>query len=537
MVEKSQAWWHGAAIYQIYPRSFADANGDGVGDLAGIINKLDYVADLGVDGIWLSPFYSSPMKDFGYDVSDYRDVDPLFGTLSEFKTLLETAHAVGLKVLIDQVWSHSSDKHEWFKESRASKSNKKSDWYVWADAKPDGTPPNNWLSVFGGAAWTWDTRRRQYYLHNFLKEQPDLNFHNPDVQDAVLDIARFWLDLGVDGFRLDVCNFYFHDPSLADNPVRTDIPTGPNPHDWQSHIHCRSRPENLNFLSRLRSLVDHYGDICLMGEIGDDHGLARLIEYTSGRRLHTGYCFDLLSETCDVGFLQATLEQWLNAGDGWPTWALGNHDFPRVATRWTDGNPAIAQLKLFAAFQCCLMGSICIYQGEELGLEQAIIPFERLQDPEGKAFWPDKPGRDGCRTPIPWTSNLPGCGFSEAPKCWLPIPSSHAESAIETQKHDPNSLLSVYRNLLALRRDTPALRHGDLEFLDVASGILAFTRQAGGEQILCLFNFTSMEVTLPADLTSESRSLLNASGVEFSRAGQIHLAPWGFAVLQPGFGV
>ncbi len=281
-------WWRGGVIYQIYPRSYQDSNGDGVGDLPGITARLEHVAQLGADGIWLSPFFKSPMKDFGYDVSDYRDVDPMFGTLDDFRALVARAHELGLKVMIDQVLSHTSDQHPWFKESRSSRDNPKADWYVWADAKDDGNPPNNWLSIFGGSSWQWDTGRLQYYMHNFLSSQPDLNFHHPDVQQALLDDVRFWLELGVDGYRLDTANFYFHDRELRSNPgrgqPRADDPAvdAVNPYGWQRHLYDKSQPENLEFLRRLRALLDEYPHTTMVGEIGDDDGLGRMAEYTSG---------------------------------------------------------------------------------------------------------------------------------------------------------------------------------------------------------------------------------------------------------------
>ena len=286
MTEKASnnGWWRGGVIYQIYPRSFQDSNGDGIGDLPGITERLAHVAELGADGIWLSPFFKSPMKDFGYDVSDYCDVDPMFGTIADFKALLARAHSLGLKVMIDQVLSHASDQHTWFVESRASRDNPKADWFVWADAREDGTPPNNWLSIFGGSAWQWDTRRCQYYLHNFLSSQPDLNFHNPEVQAALLQTVKFWLDMGVDGYRLDTANFYFHDALLRDNPGKgapsrdnPDPAVNPfNPYAWQAHVYDKSRPENLPFLEALRALLDQYPDTTMVGEIGDDDGLALL---------------------------------------------------------------------------------------------------------------------------------------------------------------------------------------------------------------------------------------------------------------------
>ena len=367
-------WWRGGVIYQIYPRSFADSNGDGIGDLPGITARLEHVARLGADGIWLSPFFRSPMKDFGYDVSDYCDVEPMFGTLDDFRALVARAHALGLKVMIDQVLSHTSDQHPWFVESRASRDNPKADWYVWADARDDGTPPNNWLSIFGGSAWQWDTRRCQYYLHNFLTSQPDLNFHNPAVQDAILATVRFWLDLGVDGYRLDTANFYFHDAELRSNPGRgapdpnkPDPAVNPfNPYGWQRHLYDKSRPENLVFLQRLRALLDQYPDTTMVGEIGDDDGLARVAEYTAGGdKLHMAYCFDLLGERHDAPFVHGVLERFGRiVGSGWPCWALSNHDVTRVATRWGGPEPDPALLRLALALQASLRGSVCLFQGE-----------------------------------------------------------------------------------------------------------------------------------------------------------------------------
>jgi hypothetical protein len=331
-------------IYQIYPRSFQDSNGDGVGDLAGIIHRLPHVADLGVDAIWISPFFRSPMLDFGYDVSDYRDVDPMFGTLGDFDALIERAHALGLKVLIDLVISHTSELHPWFTESRSSRDNPKADWYVWANAKPDGTPPNNWLSIFGGSAWEWDGERMQYYLHNFLIEQPDLNMHNPDVQNELLDVARFWLDRGVDGFRLDTVNFYFHDQELRDNPPidegEWNDKTAPavNPYNFQNHLYDKNRPENLAFLQRLRALMDEYPAITSVGEVGESQRGAEIqAEYTSGGdKLHMCYDFDFLSNHPPTGSFIASVLDKANRtlSDGWACWAFSNHDVVRHPSRW-----------------------------------------------------------------------------------------------------------------------------------------------------------------------------------------------------------
>ena len=370
-------WWRGAVIYQIYPRSFQDSNGDGIGDLPGILERLDYIASLNVDAIWLSPFFTSPMKDFGYDISDYRDVDPMFGTLEDVDRLVEAAHARGLKVIIDQVLSHTSDAHPWFEESRQSRDNPRADWYVWADPRPDGAPPTNWQSVFGGSAWQWDTRRCQYYLHNFLTEQPDLNFHHPEVVTAIVEEVRFWLERGVDGFRLDAINFCTHG-ELKDNPPRREIAEGfigvrpDNPYGYQQHLHDKTQPENLAVLERLRRLLDEYPGTTSVGEIGDDDSLRVMAEYTQGdQRLHMAYSFDLLTENASPEHLQATVHSMeAQIGDGWPCWALGNHDVTRLATRW-DADASPARLRLYLAFLLTQRGSVCLYQGEELGLSEA----------------------------------------------------------------------------------------------------------------------------------------------------------------------
>ena len=532
-------WWRGGVIYQIYPRSFADSNGDGIGDLPGITARLEHVARLGADGIWLSPFFRSPMKDFGYDVSDYCDVEPMFGTLDDFRALVARAHALGLKVMIDQVLSHTSDQHPWFVESRASRDNPKADWYVWADARDDGTPPNNWLSIFGGSAWQWDTRRCQYYLHNFLTSQPDLNFHNPAVQDAILATVRFWLDLGVDGYRLDTANFYFHDAELRSNPCRgapdpnkPDPAVNPfNPYGWQHHLYDKSRPENLVFLQRLRALLDQYPDTTMVGEIGDDDGLARVAEYTAGGdKLHMAYCFDLLGERHDAPFVHGVLERFGRiVGSGWPCWALSNHDVTRVATRWGGPEPDPALLRLALALQASLRGSVCLYQGEELGLPEADVPFEDLQDPYGITMWPQYKGRDGCRTPMPWSAEAPDLGFgSGAARPWLPLSEAQRALAVDRQEADPGSMLQAARRLLHWRRTQPALVHGELMLLPVHEQVLAFVREHQGERVLCAFNLSAQpaELALPAGLAL-AQQLDSGIGGAQPVGATLQFAPWG----------
>ncbi len=360
-------WWRGAVIYQIYPRSFLDTDGDGVGDLPGIVDRLDYVASLGVDAIWISPFFKSPMDDFGYDIADQRAVDPLFGTLDDFDRLLARAHALGLKVMIDQVFSHTSDQHAWFRESRQDRTNPKADWYVWADAREDGTPPNNWMSLFGGVAWRWEPRRGQYYLHNFLSSQPDLNFHNPAVRQATLDYVKFWLDRGVDGFRLDSINFCFNDEQLRDNPPKpADQRVGrgfsaDNPYAFQYHWYNNTRPENIGFLEELRALVDRYPGAVTLGEISSEDSLATTAEYTSGHRLHMGYSFELLVDDFSAAYIRDTVSK-LEAAmtEGWPCWAVSNHDVRRAVSRWGGDEPSPQLARMLVAMVCSLRDSVCL---------------------------------------------------------------------------------------------------------------------------------------------------------------------------------
>jgi alpha-glucosidase len=527
-------WWRGAVIYQIYPRSFLDSNGDGIGDLAGITSKLEYVASLGVDGVWLSPFFKSPMKDFGYDVSDYCDVDPIFGALADFDALLAKAHDLGLKVIIDQVFSHTSEEHAWFVESASSRNNPKADWYVWADPKPDGTPPNNWLGVFGGPAWAWSPRRRQYYLHNFLTEQPDLNFHSPAVQDAVLDAARFWLDRGVDGFRLDVVNYYFHDAALRDNPP-ADYARPPGwTYQYQRHQFDKSQPETLGFVARLRALTDQYADRMMLGEVGDDEPLPRQIEYTAGPdRLHTAYSFHLLDGRRGTPDLFAeAIEAWSGV-DGWPSWSIGNHDFVRFPTRLGGPDVTREQTDAFMAALFALRGTLFLYQGEELSLPQAVVPFDQLQDPYAKAAFVGDSGRDGTRTPFPWTSADPMGGFTSAARAWLPLDPRHIAQAADTQVGKTGSHLDVTRRLIRLRAEHSALRTGEAEVLAAPPGVLAVARSAGNERVLCVVNLSSQPTTFILDGLAGA-TVLDSGLSAVLAGGQISLPPFGGAYLAIG---
>jgi alpha-glucosidase len=537
----NKEWWRSAIIYQIYPRSFKDSNGDGIGDLKGITENLNYVASLGVDAVWVSPFFRSPMKDFGYDVSDFYDVDPLFGTMEDCEALIAHATSLNLKVIIDMVLNHTSDQHPWFIESASSRDNPKADWYVWADPKPDGTPPTNWLSVFGGSSWHWSTRRRQYYLHNFLKQQPDLNYHNPEVRKAMLDMMRFWLDKGVRGFRMDAANFYFHDKELRDNPPHNNqlhpqdhVPDA-NTYSMQRHVYDQSRPENLEFLAEIRTLLNEYDGAIGMAELGAFDADMLIGQYTSANRyLHMGYGFNFLNERFGAPYIKKVIrniEKYL--GDGWPCWAFSNHDAVRPVTRW---NPAIGKESDFARLLYGLLlsfrGSVCIYQGEELGLSQAVVAYEDLQDPYGIEFWPEFPGRDGCRTPIPWKNEGICGGFSDV-KPWLPMPESHKKRAISVQQSESDSEYQFFVKLVQWRKQHPALLYGDISLIDQDNDhVLAMDRIHAGETIRVICNISDSDTVVsveegftPIDAQPYSSLLrINEAGVT--------LLPYGIIFLQ-----
>ena len=530
-------WWRGAIIYQIYPRSFFDANEDGTGDLPGIIRKLDYISGLGVDAIWISPFFKSPMRDFGYDVSDYRAVDPIFGNNSDLAALLAAAHERGLRIVVDMVLAHTSDQHLWFQESCENRTNAKADWYVWADPKPDGTPPNNWLSIFGGAAWQWNSRRRQYYLHHYLREQPNLNWHNPGVVAAMFSEVSFWLDAGVDGLRLDAITTLTHDPELRDNPARDPNPGEPqlfsgsnNPFNWQELIYTRDQPRTLELLGELRAVVNRYDDRYLIGEVADVEMISVSAKYTrSGEHLHSCYNFELMQRTFTSSSLRQVMERMeALLGAGWTTWAMSNHDNIRVVTRCgqlteLQGNdPALAKLLLAALLS--FRGGACIYQGEELGLTEAEIPFADLRDPFGIEFWPDYKGRDGCRTPMPWSSQLPNGGFTTA-KPWLPVPAEHLALAVNEQDRDPSSVVHAFRRFLAWRKQRPALVRGDIAFVESNEPVLAFERAWKGERILCVFNFSNRTASQP--VASDWRSIDGHGFDAELEDGKIVLPPFG----------
>ncbi|MES2049101.1 MAG: alpha-amylase family glycosyl hydrolase [Pseudomonadota bacterium] len=529
---KQQDWWRDAVIYQVYPRSFMDSNGDGVGDLPGITSKLAYIAALGVDIVWISPFFTSPMRDFGYDVADYCDVDPLFGTLADFDQLVARAHQLGLKVMIDQVLSHSSDQHPWFVESRQNKTNAKADWYVWADPQLDGTPPNNWLSIFGGSAWQWDTRRCQYYLHNFLTTQPDMNFHQLAVQQAHLENMRFWLERGVDGFRLDACIFHFHDEQLRNNPAITEHKNAAvaksNPYGMQSHIYDTTRPENLVFFEKVRTLLNEY-DAISIGEIGADDALAVMAQYTADdNKLHMAYSFNLLTDDHSAAYIRRQVEEFeAKVKGGWASWSVGNHDVTRVMTRWGGKDARLEYAKALLAMQLSLKGTPCLYQGDELALTEADLPYEVLQDPVGLIFWPEVKGRDGCRTPMPWDANEINAGFSTG-KPWLPVPAEHAAASVKQQQQDPTSVLNFSSKLIAWRKTVPQLMRGDIAFYDAPEPVLALRRDlAGLPSVIAIVNLGELAASfdLPDSAAYEAMQGHGFAGVAVN--GKLELPGYG----------
>jgi alpha-glucosidase len=520
-------WWKGCVTYQVYPRSFQDDNGDGIGDLKGITRRLPYIAKLGVDAVWLSPIFTSPMLDMGYDVSDYTDVDPTFGTLADFDALIATAHDLGLKIIVDQVLSHCSDQHPLFRESRANRDNPKADWFVWADPKADGSPPNNWLSVFGGSAWAWDARRKQYYLHNFLTQQPDFNFHNPAVQDWHLANMRFWLERGVDGFRLDTVNYFFHDPDLRDNPPdhREKDQAEANPYGMQYHLFDKNRPENLGWMTRIRALLDTFDARASVGEMGESHHAIRMMgDYTAPGRLHQCYSFEMMGYDYSPAFFRSRIEDFFaGAPMGWPMWAFSNHDVPRHVTRWAKhGATPEALAKQAAALLLSFEGSICLWQAEELGQTDTDLGFHELTDPQGIAFWPEPVGRDNTRTPMVW-DNSPQGGFTTG-TAWLPIKAPQLARNVAGQDGVAGSVLEYYRAMLDFRINTKALRQGRTRFVDLPDPMLGMCR---GDGLLCLFNLSPSPATLrltglgglvgpcqAADLAGDTLSL-GPNGVAF----------------------
>jgi alpha-glucosidase len=513
----SSPWWRGASIYQVYVRSFCDSNGDGQGDFAGLASKLDYIKSLGVDGIWLSPIHPSPNRDWGYDVADYEGVHPDYGTLDDFAHLVEAAHAHGLKIILDEVLAHTSDEHAWFAASRDGDAHLH-DWYVWAAPKDDGTVPNNWLSVFGGPAWSYQPARLQYYHHKFLRQQPKLNWMNADAREAALQVLDLWLGRGVDGYRLDVANAFLHDTALTDNPAIPAAKRGPA--EWaaaanmQRHFHDSNLEENRGVLDVIRRRVDAFDDRFVFGEFSEEFERSGCY-LSSDEGLHAGYNFALLLAT-KAGAIRAHLDELARFPDHWPCIAFSNHDVIRTATRF-GADAAKAMLALLA----CLRGTLLLYQGEELGLPEVDLARHQLKDPVGDLYYPLFKGRDGCRTPMPWDAHLPNLGFSTGTP-WLPLGPEHKRLAVSEQEKDASSALGFTRKLLAARNAHPALREGTLELLP--GPVLAFIRQSGSEKIVCAFNLTDAPATL--DLPVPVRALDLSSGEASLSGGRLTLGAY-----------
>ena len=485
--EKQHLWWQQGVIYQIYPRSFQDSNDDGVGDLKGILKRIDYLEWLGVQAVWISPIYPSPMADFGYDISDYKGIHPLFGSMEDFDELLAELHNRGIKLLLDLVPNHTSDQHPWFLESSSSRDNPKRDWYIWKDAKDDGSPPNNWLSVFGGSAWEWDESTGQYYYHAFLKQQPDLNWRNPQVQEAMLDLMRFWLDKGVDGFRVDVMWHMIKDDKLRDNP--------PNP-NYQSHmstyeqlipVYSTDQPEVHFIVQKMRKLLDEYDGRMMIGEIYlPIHKLVAYYGTAENKGAQLPFNFLLLSIGWDARQVAAVVDEYEGSlpADGWPNWVLGNHDQPRITSR-----VGLQQAKVAGMLLLTLRGTPTIYYGDELGMRDVPIPFREVVDPQGLNM-PDKNlSRDPGRTPMQW-DNSENAGFTNG-KPWLRVDRNFQRVNVQSEKTDPYSMLSFYKKLLDLRRKEPSLAVGNYHPVGSDPQVMAFIRESEDhDKFLIVLNFS-----------------------------------------------
>ncbi len=479
-------WWQTGVIYQIYPRSFQDSNGDGIGDLHGITQRLDYLQWLGVTAIWISPIYPSPMADFGYDISDYTGIHPLFGTTEDFDELLQQAHQRQIKVILDLVPNHTSDQHPWFLESQSSKDNPKRDWYIWKDGQEGGALPNNWLSVFGGPAWQWDEQTGQYYYHAFLKEQPDLNWRNPAVQEAMLHVMRFWLDKGVDGFRVDVMWHMIKDDQFRDNPVNPEYQDHMATYEQVRPVHSTDQPAVHDIVQKMRALLDSYPERMMIGEIYLP--IHKLIAYygANGNEAHLPFNFLLLSLPWDAQQLASAIVEYEGAlpENGWPNWVLGNHDQARITSR-----VGIEQSRVAAMLLLTLRGTPTIYYGDEIGMRDVPIPFGEVQDPQGLNMPEKNLSRDPARTPMQWNSSVGG-GFTTG-KPWLRLGRGARRVNVEAQKEDRYSHLSLYRNLIALRQKQPALQWGDFKLVYADKQALAYTRNVqGGTSFLIVLNLS-----------------------------------------------
>jgi alpha-glucosidase len=520
-------WWRGATIYQVYVRSFCDSNGDGFGDLPGVVSKLAYIRDLGVDAIWLSPIHPSPDRDWGYDVSDYEGIHPDYGTQADFDRLLNEAHARGLKVITDEVLAHSSDEHPWFVDSL--KRGERSDWYVWAPPQLDGTAPNNWLSAFGGPAWAYQPARREYYHHKFLRQQPKLNWRNREAKAAALAVLEHWLERGVDGFRLDVANAYLHDEMLTDNPAvrtaeRTDAMWAHAP-NLQFHHQDANLPDNVQVLDEIRRTVERWPDRFVMGEFSEDP--ARCGAFCGPEEgLHSGYSFPLLqARKLGPDFVRLHYNLLERFPTHWPSIAFSNHDVMRTVSRFGGREPAPDLDKLMLALLFSLRGTALLYQGEELGLPEANIRRDQIRDPVGNLYWPYTGGRDGCRTPMPWHATAPNLGFTSGTP-WLPLSPKHRALAVSEQEQKADSALNFARRFLAFRRESAPLRWGDMTFVDAPAPVLAFVRTYADRALICCFNMGEEAAELSEEFLGAAEAVPIGSEDAAVSGNSIRLQPY-----------
>jgi alpha-glucosidase len=516
MTSTKTPWWQRGIVYQIYPRSYQDSNGDGIGDLPGITRRLDYLQWLGIDAIWISPMYPSPMADFGYDVSDYVNVHPIFGTLDDLDALVAAAHQRGLRVILDLVPNHTSDRHPWFLESRSSRDNPRRDWYVWRDPAPGGGPPNNWLSRFDGkSAWQWDEPTGQYYLHSFLAEQPDLEWRNPAVRAAMLDVVRFWFDRGIDGFRIDVAYRVMKDPLLRDNPPNPDWQKGQDPFERLLEVYNKNTPDAHQFNRWLRRVSDEYDDRVLIGEMY--LSLADLVtHYGQGDEQHLPFNFNLILTPWNAAAVRAVVEEYesLLPEHAWPNWVLGNHDKHRVASRVGPQQARVAMMLLLT-----LRGTPTVYYGDEIGMQDVPIPADKVQDPWEKFVPGLGLGRDPERTPMQWNA-APNAGFcSPNVEPWLPVAADHDAVNVASQSDTPGSMLDLTHRLIQLRRDLPALSVGSYRSLDAPESVFAYLREAAGQQVLVVLNFTGRETPWPLPAEAGEASLLLSTELDRLEAG------------------
>lgn len=529
-------WWKNGIIYQIYPRSFQDSNGDGIGDLGGILQHLDYLRDLGVDGVWFSPINPSPDVDFGYDVADYHTIDPKFGNLQDFERLLQEAHKRGLHIIMDLVLSHSSDQHRWFQEARKSKENPYHDWYIWRDPAPDGGVPNNWFSIFGGSAWECDENLGQYYYHAFAKGQPDLNWHNPEVRSTLLDVFRYWLDKGVDGFRLDVFNNYYQDALFRDNPRNEGVSLRKlfRKFDAYDHIYDSNQPEMMGVVEDIRKIMDSYSYRYVVGETYLVDSL-KARTYIGDNKLHAGFDYAFSNAPFNARAYGKAIQYWdaLHGDDAWPNYFFNNHDTPRSTTRFAKGE-SDAIPKLLLAMQLTVRGTPYLYYGEEIGMRDVSLARSQILDPVGKQYWPFNKGRDGCRSPMQWSAKQ-NAGFTTG-EPWLPVNKDYAVRNVESQTASPASMLTFYKSLIQLRREHPALNAGKLALIQVDNeDLLVYERQTDDEKMLIVLNFSKkiLSYQLPTQDFNKWELLYagNEAMVAQMAESNLNLPAYGFGIL------